>query len=123
MEQTADPLGPTVDDTGHREHDLYPVTGGDLDDTRLPRRPAAGSKGVLLVDDDEGFVHFLDADDQAKTFVYRQSRPMRGEITDTDYPRDGSDHVVRAAYEHEWDVITMPETPADPAPRAQGGRR
>ncbi len=74
----------------------------------LPRRPAAGIDGLLLVDRDAGVVHLLDADDRAGLFLYRATREIAGSVDDLDYPRDGSDHLLRAAYEQRFDVVAAP---------------
>jgi hypothetical protein len=74
----------------------------------LPRRPGHGRRGILLVDRPAALVYLLDADDHAGTFRYRETRPLAGDPGDLDPPRDGSDHLVRAAVEDEYDVIAAP---------------
>lgn len=95
----------------------YPVRLGDDPDPELPaqlaglelpRRPWAGARGVLLVDRDAHLVVILDADDQAATFTPRAVRAIAGDVFDLDYPPDGSDHIIRAAYEPQYDVIAAP---------------
>ncbi len=107
---------------GATNHDPYPAVASetyrvcdapaDLADrlagVELPRRPAAGMAGVLLVDRDAGVVHLLDADDRGGMFRYRATRPIAGSVDDLDYPLDGSDHLLRAAYEQQFDVIAAP---------------
>jgi hypothetical protein len=97
---------------------LYEVVSGPMDcavaeGVRLPRHPNRGMRGVLLVDRPAGLVYLLDADDDAKTFTGRERRPLAGDPTDLVPPRDGSDHVVRAALERDYDVIAAPWAGAD----------
>jgi hypothetical protein len=89
---------------------LYPVLGDDavLTDLALPRRPAWGSRGVLLVDRPTGTVWVLDADDEARAFRLREKRDLAGDPADLSPPDDGSDNVVRAALETEYDVTAAP---------------
>lgn len=105
-----DPDGP---DPGQPDPRLYDVTGApddlpQLAAVMLPRRPAQGSRGTLVCDRPAGVVHLLDADDTAGTFRYRESRPLAGDPADMNPPRDGSDHIVRAALESAFDVIAAP---------------
>lgn len=108
-----DGLGPAVDADPTPDSPMYEVvTGSDdcavAEGLLLPRRRNAGVRGTLLVDDRAGLVFVLDADDDRKVFVGRARRPVAGNTTDVDYPRDGSDHIIRAAYEHDYDVIAAP---------------
>jgi hypothetical protein len=133
MHDPSDALGDRVEAPERTDPPLYPVAPGSDQTTRcvgleLPRRPGAGRRGVLLVDDPGGFVYVLDADDDAGVFRGRARRPIAGATTDLDYPGDGSDHVVRAAYETDYDVIAAPwagddqgEAPA--TARVKGKRR
>lgn len=94
---------------------MYRVDGAPRDRDEftgllLPRRPAAGARGILLyepVGTDE-YVHLLDADDDAEVFRYREVRPISGSTTDLSYPPGGGDHIIRAVYEHDYDVISAP---------------
>lgn len=94
------------------EHDspLYPVVGDDPDLVALvlPRRFAWGTRGVLLVDRHARTVWVLDADDEARTFVLRERRPMAGDPADMDPPDDRGDNLFRAAMEAEFDVTAAP---------------
>lgn len=92
---------------------LYEVVKGSddcaaVEGETLPRHPNRGLRGVLLVDRPAGLVYLLDADDDARTFTGRARRPLAGDPTDLTPPRDGSDHVVRAALEREYDVLAAP---------------
>jgi hypothetical protein len=100
---------------------IYVVTGGRDDcavaeGLELPRRPHAGARGVILVDEPQGIVYLLDADDDAQVFRGRERRPLTGSGLDADYPEDGTDHIVRAAYEAEYDVIAAPWISVTPDP-------
>lgn len=104
----------------------YPVDAGTgdvrLGRLRLPRRPRAGARGVLLVHRTAFLVHLLDADDTAGVFRHRDTRPLAGDPGDLDSPTSG-DHVVRAAYEHQYDVMAAPwdqgnDPSTDPEPGA-----
>lgn len=97
------------------QHDppIYHVAAGPdetavCEDLLLPRRPGHGSLGVLLVDRPNALVYLLDADDARRVFRGRARRPLAGDPTQLDYPRDGADHVVRAAIEGAYDVIAAP---------------
>jgi len=113
MHDPSDALGERVEAPERTDPPLYPVAPG-LDETALcegfqfPRRPGAGRRGILLVDDTRSTVYVLDADDDARVFRGRARRPLAGATTDLHYPADGTDHVVRAAYETEYDVIAAP---------------
>jgi hypothetical protein len=119
MHDPSDTLGDRVEAPERTDPPLYPVAAG-IDETarceglELPRRPGAGRRGVLLVDDPQGFAYIFDADDDARVFRGRAMRHIAGATTDLDYPADGSDHVVRAAYESEYDVIAAPWVGAPP---------
>jgi len=114
-----DGLGPPVDADPHPDSPLYVIVDGPDDCARvaglhLPRRRGAGARGVLLVDDVDGLVYVLDADDDEHVFRPRERRLVAGSTTDLDYPRDGSDHIIRAAYENAYDVIAAPWVTGDP---------
>lgn len=89
---------------------IYPVESEDPDlaGLALPRRPGWGARGVLLVDRPAGTVWLLDADDYAGVFRLRDRRAMQGDPADLDPPDDGSDNVVRAALQHQYDVTAAP---------------
>lgn len=120
MTETPDP-GP---DQPQHDPPLYPVAPG-VDDTavceglRLPRRPGHGSLGVLLVDRPNALVYLLDADDTARVFRGRARRPLAGDPTDLGYPRDGTDHIIRAAHEGTYDVIAAEWADAAEPARAE----
>lgn len=133
MHDPSDALGERVEAPERTDPPLYPVAPG-IDDTarceglELPRRPGAGRRGILLVDDPGQVVYVLDADDDARVFTGRARRPLAGATTDIHYPADGTDHVVRAAYETEYDVIAAPwvgepkgETPATTRAKSKRG--
>lgn len=106
---------PAVDDPP-----LYLVEQGSDDcavaeGLTLPRRPGHGSRGVLLVDVPNSLVYLLDADDDARVFRGRARRELAGDRTDLRPPLRGTDHVVRAAYETDYDVIAAPWAGADDA--------
>lgn len=88
---------------------LYRVEGDPCAGELLPRRARHGSRGVLLVDRPGARVWLLDADDDARVLRLRPdgARPLAGDPTDLDAPA-GVDHVVRAAYGSEYDVIAAP---------------
>lgn len=105
--------GVSTDPDGHPEYELYEVASGPLitarvEGLRIPRRPNAGSRGVILADVPAGLVYLLDADDDRKVFVGRDKRALAGDLDDIDHPRNGSDHLLRAAYEFEYDVMAAP---------------
>lgn len=120
---------------------LYDVTTGADPDPELPhqvaglflpRRPAAGRRGVLLADTAAGLVVLLDADDMERTFRVRAVRPLAGDPAAVDPAPAGVDDLVRAAYEHEYDVIAAPwagdttdpeSAAAPPRRRGRGGAR
>jgi hypothetical protein len=92
---------------------LYTVAPGTDDcavceGETLPRRPGHGERGVLLVDRPRSLVYLLDADDTARVFRGRERRPLVGDPADLNPPRNGTDHVVRAAIESAYDVIAAP---------------
>jgi hypothetical protein len=116
-----------TDPPEQRGVDLYDVTGApdtvpQLGGCLLPRRELHGRRGTLVVDRPAGVVHLLDADDDAETFRYRETRPLAGDPGDLNPPADGSDHVVRAAMESVYDVIAAPWAGTDPddLPRLRG---
>lgn len=139
-EQLVDEQGAS-DPTDAGDDELYDVTTGDDPDPELPhqvaglflpRRPGAGRRGVLLADTAAGVVVLLDADDQAHTFRVRAVRRLAGDPAAVDPAPAGVDDIVRAAYEHEYDVIAAPwagddtdaEAPdAPPRRRGRGGAR
>ena len=89
---------------------LYPVLGDDPDlaGLSLPRRPAFGARGVLLVDRPAATVWLLDADDEARVFRLRERRPLAGDPADLDPPPAPQDSAVRAAVEDDYDVTAAP---------------
>ena len=87
------------------DHPRYRVQAPGAD-YYLPRRPGHGSRGVLLVDREQQLVYLLDADDERRVFVVRDTRPLIGDPADLAVdPPPGADHVVRAAIESQYDVI------------------
>lgn len=105
--------------------DLYevaqgPDVGARVEGLRIPRRPAHGERGVLLVDRPAGIVYLLDADDVDRVYRVRDRRPLAGDPADLDPPADGTDHIVRAAYESAYDVIAAPWIPAAGTPPPTG---
>lgn len=122
-----DDLGTDPDGGGQPAGDIYPVERGPdecavVEGEQFPRRPYAGRRGIIIVAGP--WVYLLDADDTRKVFTPRARRPLTGDPGDLDYPRDGSDHIVRAAYEFEYDVFAAPwsdDNRADP-PAVAGGQ-
>lgn len=102
-----------TDEPAGADPPLYEVLPGSDDcaiaeGLSLPRHRDRGARGVLLVDRPAAFVYLLDADDDDQAFRGRERRTLAGDPTEMHPPRDGSDHVVRAAYESQYDVIAAP---------------
>lgn len=126
MSDTPTPVDPDSDPPANDPTPVYDVTGVPtsgadhaypslraLSGALLPRRRDAGRRGVLLVDRPQQVVYLLDADDDAETFRYRDTRPLAGDPAALDPAPAGVDDLVRAAHESEYDVIAAPWVGAD----------